>query len=93
MNVASAESGIDKNTATVARKLPRNSRIISEVSSSPSAPSWSSVLIAFLTNMRLIEDDVRLEVLGHVEQFATSRCTPSTTAIVLVSPPCLSTGR
>ena len=28
MNVASAESGIEKNTATVARMLPRKTRII-----------------------------------------------------------------
>jgi len=39
MNAASAESGIEKKTATVARMLPRKMRIMMEVSSNPMAPS------------------------------------------------------
>ena len=35
MNAASAESGIEKNTATVARMLPRKIRIMSEVRNRP----------------------------------------------------------
>ena len=50
MKVASAESGIEKNTAIVARMLPRKIRIISEVRNRPIAPSCSSVSIAVLTN-------------------------------------------
>ena len=39
MKAASAESGIEKNTATVARMLPRNTRIMTEVRNRPMAPS------------------------------------------------------
>ena len=49
-NVASTESGIEKKTATVARKLPRKIRIIRQVRNSPMPPSCSSVAIAVLTN-------------------------------------------
>ena len=47
--VASAEIGIDSNTAPVARMLPRNSRIMRLVSTSPIKPSCSTVFNAFLT--------------------------------------------
>ena len=50
MNVTSAESGIDRNTPAVARRLPRNTRTISAVSSTPMPPSRTSVSIARLTN-------------------------------------------
>ncbi len=50
MRVASTESGIEKNTATVARMLPRKTRIMIDVRSSPSAPSCSRVWIALFTN-------------------------------------------
>ena len=43
MNVASADNGIEKNTATVARMLPRKIRIISDVSKRPIPPSCSNV--------------------------------------------------
>ena len=49
MNAASAESGMEKNTATVARMLPRKIRIMSEVRNSPMAPSCSSVSMAVFT--------------------------------------------
>src|ERR1017187_3177359 len=48
--VASAESGIERNTADVARKLPRKMRIIRLVKASPMTPSCSRVLIASFTN-------------------------------------------
>ena len=48
-NVASAESGIERNTATVARMLPRKTRIIIDVRKIPSAPSCSSAVIARFT--------------------------------------------
>ena len=38
-NVARAESGIDRNTATVARTLPRKTMIINPVRHRPMAPS------------------------------------------------------
>ena len=73
MNAASADSGIDKNTATVARKLPRNTRIMSAVRAGRCAPSCSSVSIAFFTNTRLIEHDVGDQLLRHVDQLARQR--------------------
>ncbi len=50
IKVASTDSGMEKNTATVARMLPRKTRIMMQVSSSPSPPSCSSVSIAVFTN-------------------------------------------
>jgi hypothetical protein len=50
MKAASAESGMEKKTATVARMLPRKMRIMMDVSNSPMAPSWSSVSMAVFTN-------------------------------------------
>src|SRR5579883_3140739 len=44
------DSGMERKTATVARKLPRNSRIIMLVSTRPIKPSCNSVLMASLTN-------------------------------------------
>ena len=55
MNVASTDSGIEKKTATVARKLPRKIRIISEVRNRPIAPSSSSVRMARFHEAGLIE--------------------------------------
>ena len=49
-NVARAERGMEKNTAVVARRLPRKIRIMSEVSTKPIAPSCSRVSMAVLTN-------------------------------------------
>ena len=47
---ARADNGIENKTATVARMLPRNTRIKMEVSSRPSPPSCHSVSIACFTN-------------------------------------------
>ena len=56
MNVASAESGIEKNTATVARMLPRKTRIMSEVSNRPMRAFVQQRLDRGLHEQRLIED-------------------------------------
>ena len=64
MKAASAESGIEKNTATVARMLPRNTRIMTDVRKSPMAPSCSSVSMAVLTKTRLIEYHAGDQCLG-----------------------------
>ena len=50
MSAVSAESGIDRNTATVARRLPRKINTISAVSTRPMPPSRRSVSMAPLTN-------------------------------------------
>ena len=50
-NAASAESGIDSITASVARKLPRKIRIINAVSTSPMPPSLPRFLIAVFTKI------------------------------------------
>ncbi len=47
---ASAESGTDSITATVARGLPRNSRIIMPVSTRPITASFTSCFRASFTN-------------------------------------------
>ncbi len=39
MNAAKADSGIDRNTATVARMLPRKIKIMTPVRTKPIAPS------------------------------------------------------
>ena len=48
-NAASAESGIDSITATVARMLPRKIRIIAAVSTRPIPPSLPRLRIAVFT--------------------------------------------
>ena len=58
MNAASAESGIEKNTATVARMLPRKTRIISEVRNSPMRAFVQQRLDRRLHEYRLIEHHV-----------------------------------
>ena len=50
MKVARADSGMEKNTATVARMLPRKIKIINDVRTRPIAPSSSRVWMAVLTN-------------------------------------------
>ena len=48
-NVASTDSGMERNTATVARGLPRKSKIISPVSNRPMLPSFMTVEMACFT--------------------------------------------
>ena len=68
MNAASAESGIEKNTATVARMLPRKTRIMMDVSSSPMPPSCSSVSMAVLTNTDWSNTTLADQLLRNVDQ-------------------------
>ena len=93
MKVASAESGMEKKTASVARMLPRNIRIINEVRKSPMAPSCKRVSIAVFTKSDWSNTTRLISSFG----MSTRRCTPClmpfTTAMVLVSPPCFRTGR
>ena len=91
--VASAESGIDRNTAKVARMLPRKIRIIKEVSARPSSPSWSTVRMASLTNADWSKTTAAFNWLGMSSSFPIISRMPLTTSIVLVSPPCFMMGR
>ena len=50
IKAANADKGIDRNTAAVARMLPRNRSTISPVSTNPIAPSCSRFSIAIFTN-------------------------------------------
>ena len=50
---------MEKNTATVARMLPRKIRIISEVRNSPMRAFVQQRLDGGLDELRLIEDDLR----------------------------------
>ena len=93
MKAASTLSGIEKNTASVARRLPRKTRIISDVRNRPIAPSCSSVSIAVFTNFDWSNTTRVTSCEGTSTSFASASRTPSTTAMVLVSPPCFSTGR
>ena len=72
MKAASADSGIDRKTAAVARMLPRNSRTMNPVSTRPIAPSCSRFSIATLHEHGLIEDDLGDKLLGNVDQIATA---------------------
>ena len=93
MIAASAESGMDRNTATVPRMLPRNSSTIKAVSRSPDAPSWISVLMAFLTYSDWSNTRSVTSCFGMSTSFDITCRTPSTTAMVLVLPPCFMMGR
>ena len=93
MNVARAERGIEKRTASVARKLPRKIRIISEVRNRPMPPSSSNVSMAVLTNFDW-SNTTRLDnAFGTSTSFLSASRMPSTTAIVLESPPCFRIGK
>ena len=67
--VASAESGIEKNTASVARKLPSKIRMRSDVSSSPIPPSCSRVSMAVFTKTpSRLKRDFPEETLGRAKK-------------------------
>jgi len=93
MKVASAESGIERKTAAVARILPRKTRIMIPVRTSPMAPSWMRFSIALRTNTDWSKTTLATSSFGTSTRPATAARMPSTTAMVLASPPCLSTGR
>ena len=62
------------------------------VSTSPIKPSWSTVLIASRTNVGLVEENICLQLCGISTKCFSSDRTPSTTWMVLVSPPCFMIG-
>ncbi len=69
MKAASAESGIEKNTATVARMLPEEDQNHDARSAAGRcAPSCSSVSIAVFTKTDWSNTTLRHQLLGHVEQ-------------------------
>ena len=92
-NAARAESGIDKNTAAVARTLPRNSRIINPVRTNPIPPSWIKLSIAVRTKIDWSNTTRVFNCFGMSTRCISASLIPSTTAIVLVSPPCFRIGR
>ena len=93
MNAASAESGTERNTATVARMLPRKTRIITPVSTRPMAPSWIRFSMADFTKTDWSNTTCVTSCLGTSNSLEMTRLMPLTTAIVLASPPCFNTGK
>ena len=93
MKAASADSGMERNTATVARMLPRNSKIIRPVRTRPIAPSCKQVLNGLFHEDRLVEDHLGHQLFGNIQQMGDRSLIPSTTEMVLVSPPCFRIGR
>ena len=72
MNAASADSGIEKNTATVARMLPRKIRIIMRRQQQTDGAFVQQRLDRRLDEQRLIEHHLRHQFLGHIEQVLQS---------------------
>ncbi len=91
-NAASADKGMERSTADVARKLPRNMRIIKLVRINPRAPSCSTVRIASFTYTDWSKTMLVVICFGMSYRCLMSWRTPSTTAMVLVSPPCFMMG-
>ena len=67
-NVAITESGMERNTATVARGLPRKIKIINPVSTRPMLPSLMHGGDGLLHEERLIEYDVGLQLRRNIAQ-------------------------
>ena len=88
----SADRGIDSSTAKVARGLPRNSRIIRPVSASPMPPSFKRFFSAVLTKMDWSNTTAVFNESGTSARCFMTLFTPSTIAIVLLSPPCFRMG-
>ena len=64
---------MEKNTATVARMLPRKIRIMSDVKKQPDRAFVQQRLDRGLHEDRLIEDHLGDQFLGHVEQVLQRR--------------------
>ena len=73
MNAASAESGIEKNTATVARMLPRKIRIMMRGQEQADGAFVQQGLDGGLDENGLVEDDLRDQFFGNVEQVLHAR--------------------
>ena len=67
-NVIITESGIERNTAAVARMLPRNSRIITAVRNNPMPPSRKHGGNGLLHEKRLVENHVSLQLRRNIAQ-------------------------
>ena len=93
MNAASADSGMERNTATVALMLPRKTRIMIPVRTRPMAPSWIRFSIAVRTKTDWSNTTFVTNCFGTFNSRPTAPLMPSTTAIVFASPPCFMTGR
>ena len=63
-----SERGIERNTASVARTFPRKMRIMRPVSTRPIGALVDQVVDRGLDEDGLVEDDIRDERFGHVEQ-------------------------
>ena len=73
MKAASADSGIERNTATVARMLPRKTRIITPGQHQADGAFVDQVLDGGAHEHRLVEHHLGHQLLGHVEQLARWR--------------------
>ena len=73
MNVARADSGIERNTRHVARMLPRKTRIISAGQNQTDGAFVEQVLDGVADEHRLVENHLRDQLLRHIEQTATRR--------------------
>ena len=93
INVARADRGMERRRRAVARKLPRKTRIINDVRTEPIAAFMDQRLDRSLHELATGRTPPSPPIRGTSSRSGTSLRTASTTAIVLVSPPCLSTGR
>ena len=93
MNVARHEMGIESNTAIVARRLPRNSRIISAVRTQSHGSFVDHVLHRKFYERRLVEDDAGLQHVRNIQQMFHGRLEcRSRYLIVFDPPPCFRIG-
>ncbi len=88
----SAESGIDSNTAKVARGLPRKTRIMMPVSIRPMMASLTRFLMASLTKIDWSKTTAVFSVSGMSTRCLMAAFMPLTMVMVLVLPPCLKMG-
>ena len=88
---ARIDSGIDRKIAKVERKLPRNTKIMSEASTEPEIASCSKASTALRTYVAWLKMDLSLIPFGIPVIFGKRFSTPSTIAIVF-EPLCLRTG-
>ena len=71
MKAARAESGMERNTAAVARMLPRKTRIITPGQHQADGALVDQVFDGAAHEHRLVEHDLGDQLLGHVEQVRT----------------------
>ena len=93
MNAASADSGIDRNTADSRAKAPEEDQDHERGQHEADPALVEQRLDRALHEQRLVEHDVRSSCDGTSTSLPTRSFTPSTTAMVFVSPPCFITGR